>query len=212
MLTDTGLMLGVAGLLGALFVGVVADAAISWASKGDEDDCAPEDGRSPAEPGPQVLADGGDGVADSAPGDLIDWAGPEDAAAGPVWDWVDTGTPAAGDLSDWTGVDEAEALVDAGGTGTETGDFASPGPVLSLAEVTEGDDLAQIDDFDAATDQLVVVYDPELHPDPALTLEPTADGSGMTVMLDGVPLAEVPGATDLRPEQVQLKPSMPLAA
>jgi hypothetical protein len=34
----------------------------------------------------------------------------------------------------------------------------------------------------------------------------------MTVMLDGVPLAEVPGATDLRPEQVQLKPSMPLAA
>jgi hypothetical protein len=177
------MLLGFAGLVGAVLVGVVADAAISWASRAEDEDA---DGTAPdpeAEPWLPGAPEEGGGDAAAARGDLTDWADPSTAGeAGPV----------------------ARAEDDAPAAGGEQ--------VMSLSDVTEGDDPAMIDDFDAETDHLVVVYDPELHPDPALTLEPMPDGGGMTVMLDGVPLAEIPGATDLRPEQVRLKPSMPLAA
>jgi hypothetical protein len=190
-------MLGFAGLVGAIFVGVVAEATMSWAARSDDDDA--EDGG--AEP---VMAqgsagwhgvvpqDGPDQDASASDGDLLDWAD----AAGEDRPTDQHGSDLAA-FAGWAGIGGAD----------DAGEEAA-----SLADVAEGDDLDLIDDFDAATDDLVVVYDPERHPDPALTLEPMPDGSGMTVMLDGVPLAEVPGATDLRPEQVQLRPADPLAA
>jgi len=56
-------------------------------------------------------------------------------------------------------------------------------------------DVAQIADYDAALDKIIVVYDPAAHPEPVLTLEPAADGSGTTVKLDGVPVALVRGGS-----------------
>jgi len=53
--------------------------------------------------------------------------------------------------------------------------------------------VANVTDYDAALDKLVVVYDPEVHPDPILSLEVTPDGSQCTLLLDGVPLATVRG-------------------
>jgi hypothetical protein len=72
--------------------------------------------------------------------------------------------------------------------------------------------VAQIDDFDAATEQIMVVYDPVEHPDPRLSLMPSADGSGTVVLLDGVPVAEVPGVQDLPEEAILLSASPQIAA
>lgn len=180
------MILGLAGVVGVMLMGVVAEATISWASRGDDDDGVGDADDAPQE---RIAAAGSRGFPDDEQTDA--------ASRGDLMNWADPSSPYGDDLD----------LLAASAAAVE-----DDGRNLLLSEVTEGDDLARIDDFDAATDHLVVVYDPELHPDPALTLAPTRDGSGMTVMLDGVPLAEVPGATDLRPDQVQLKPSMPMAA
>ena len=89
-----------------------------------------------------------------------------------------------------------------GGTGNDTlalgaGDHASGG---------EGDDdfilhdwlneggVAHISDYDADRDQLIVMYDPAAHPDPALTLETTEDGQQSTILLNGNPVATIQGS------------------
>jgi Ca2+-binding RTX toxin-like protein len=88
-----------------------------------------------------------------------------------------------------------------GGAGNDTmvvgaGDHASGG---------EGDDdfilqdwlneggVAHISDYDADKDQLIVVYDPAAHPNPALTLEVSGDGQQTTILLDGSPVATIQG-------------------
>jgi len=83
---------------------------------------------------------------------------------------------------------------------------------FALSDWVEGDPPATIADFDTEQDELVVVYDPALHPDPRLTLEPSPDGDGVRVMLDGVVLAEVPGASDLQLEDIRLTTLTQLAA
>jgi hypothetical protein len=192
--SDAGLMLGFAGLVGAILVGLVAEATISWAAKGDDD---VEDGGD--EP---LMAKGSAGLDSGAPEDGPD----QDAAAqdGDLLDWADA---AEVDRSAERPGDDLATVARWGAAGDDVDDDGA-----LLTDVIKGGDLDLIDDFNAETDDLVVVYDPQRHPDPALTLEPTPDGSGMTVMLDGVPLAQIPGATDLRPDQVHLRPSDPLAA
>jgi Ca2+-binding RTX toxin-like protein len=89
-----------------------------------------------------------------------------------------------------------------GGDGNDTlvlgaGDHATGG---------EGDDdfvlqdwltdggVAHISDYDADRDQLIIMYDPAAHPDPALTLETSDDGGQSTILLDGSPVATVQGS------------------
>ncbi|VDC23723.1 Hemolysin, chromosomal [Pseudogemmobacter humi] len=62
--------------------------------------------------------------------------------------------------------------------------------------------FATISDYDTAEDQIVLVYDPAAHPDPAISVQPTGDGSGSLIMLDGFVLAEVNGSVD--PSEIRL--------
>lgn len=89
-----------------------------------------------------------------------------------------------------------------GGAGNDTmvigaGDHASGGEgdddFILQDWLTEGG-VAHISDYDADRDQLIVMYDPAAHPDPALTLETTEDGSQSTILLDGAPVATIQGS------------------
>ena len=67
-----------------------------------------------------------------------------------------------------------------GGEGTDT---------FTLQDFGPGAALAQITDFNPAEDDLVVIYDSTLHPDPQLSLQETAGNT--LLLLDGVPLASL---------------------
>jgi hypothetical protein len=55
--------------------------------------------------------------------------------------------------------------------------------------------VAHIMDYDPGQDQLVVVYDAEVHTDPVLTIEKNPGGTGQTILLDGAKVAVVNGAS-----------------
>ncbi|MBM3614260.1 MAG: calcium-binding protein [Alphaproteobacteria bacterium] len=60
---------------------------------------------------------------------------------------------------------------------------------FTLQDFGPGAALAQITDFNPAEDDLVVIYDSTLHPDPQLSLQETAGNK--LLLLDGVPLASL---------------------
>ncbi|MDP3197353.1 calcium-binding protein [Tabrizicola sp.] len=77
------------------------------------------------------------------------------------------------------------------------GDYATGGEgqdVFVLQEWMSESSIANIMDYDPSQDQLVVVYDAEIHPDPVLTIEQNAGGTGQTILLDGAKVAVVNGA------------------
>jgi len=76
------------------------------------------------------------------------------------------------------------------------GDYGHGGDGADLFVLTDTDSpdaLAQITDFDGAQDSLIVYYDAALHPDPVLSLQTTAGSTAVTLLLDGVPVAEING-------------------
>ncbi|MCF1707835.1 calcium-binding protein [Tabrizicola sp. J26] len=172
---------------------------------------------------------GGSGDDSLIGGDGDDWmigGRGDDALAG--GDGNDSLSGDAGtDILDGNGGDD---LLD--GHGDHAGDFLNGGEgddtlVLGDGDVATGgeghDDfhledwetqagLARIEDFDPLTDQIVVFYDPSAHPDPELSFGPTHDGTGTVVKLDGLPVAELPGVTDLDEDAVRLECDPPLAA
>ena len=68
------------------------------------------------------------------------------------------------------------------------------------------DPVTQISDYDPTQDQLVIVYDPAVHPDPILTIEPNGPGAGQTIYLDGSKVAVVNGAP-VGPADIRLMPA-----
>ncbi|MDA3888846.1 MAG: hypothetical protein PF443_08630, partial [Allgaiera sp.] len=64
---------------------------------------------------------------------------------------------------------------------------------------------AMIHDYDPAEDELVLVYDPALHPDPLLSIEPGGEDGSVYLSLDGTRLAEVANGEGLSPEDVTLR-------
>ena len=60
-----------------------------------------------------------------------------------------------------------------------------------------------IADFNPAEDQLFVVYDPALHPDPQLSV--TDDGGDALIHLDGAEVARVTGGAGLSADAVGLR-------
>ena len=60
-----------------------------------------------------------------------------------------------------------------------------------------------VTDFDSATDRLVVVYDPALHPSPAITVEDT--GVDALIRLDGIEIASISGGAGLTAQEVELR-------
>ncbi len=88
------------------------------------------------------------------------------------------------------------------------GDYGSGGEgadQFALRDFGTGGDPAQITDFDPAEDQLVVLYDAALHPDPVLTLD-QPDGTGAaTLMIDGVPVASFANGADVDLRAIALR-------
>lgn len=110
------------------------------------------------------------------------------------------------------GAPDADADFLNGGAGDDllflgAGDYGNGGEgadAFALHEIRAGDPVAQITDFDAAEDSLVVLYDPALHPQPVLTLQ-QPDGGAATLLLDGVPLVNLGPATGLDLAAIQLR-------
>ncbi len=70
----------------------------------------------------------------------------------------------------------------------------------------DGGGIATIDDYDPAEDQLVLLYDPLAHPDPAVTVEqPDTLGAAARILIDGVAVAEVFGAEHIDPADILLR-------
>ncbi|MDZ4096868.1 MAG: calcium-binding protein [Paracoccaceae bacterium] len=88
-------------------------------------------------------------------------------------------------------------------TGNEGADTFALGDWL-----TEGD-FADIQDYDAVEDEIVVVYDPTTHPDPQLTLQEDDETDDVTLLLDGLPLAVVHGGAGLDIGSIRLTTAMP---
>lgn len=90
------------------------------------------------------------------------------------------------------------------------GDYATGGDGadwFELSDLSPGDQIANIADYDAHEDSLVVVFDPMMHPDPQLSLETPADSHDVVVLLDGVPLALVQGGAGMTLDDVLLTPA-----
>lgn len=89
-----------------------------------------------------------------------------------------------------------------GGAGNDSillgaGDHATGGEgedVFLLAETGPGGELAEIADYNALQDQLVVMYDPALHSDPVLGIMTSADATQSTILLNGKAVALVRGS------------------
>lgn len=90
------------------------------------------------------------------------------------------------------------------------GDYATGGggaDLFKLSDLAAGDAVANIADYDAAADRLVVVFDPAIHPDPQLSLETPENSDDVLVLLDGVPLAMVQGGAGMTLADVLLTPA-----
>lgn len=90
------------------------------------------------------------------------------------------------------------------------GDYATGGAGadwFELADMAAGDAIANIADYDATEDALVVVFDPAMHPDPVLSLETSENSGDVIVLLDGVPLAMVQGGAGMTLDDVLMTPA-----
>ena len=160
-----------------------------------------------------AMGGGGDDWLNGGAGDdtLLGGEGNDAVMGGAGADGVEGGE---GDDTLW-GADEGdpdEAVDFLNGGGGEdvlqlgAGDYGHGGmgsDSFALHEFAPGTALVQITDFDPAEDQLVVMYDAQLHPDPQLTLQ---QGSGATILLlDGVPLASLTNGAALELGAIQLQ-------
>lgn len=170
------------------------------------------------------LAEGGEGQ------DKLQGGEGDDTLGGGAGDDTLTGATGADLLAGGAGSDEvdggdgadtlhggnADAPDDAvdflnGGAGddllmTGAGDYASGGEgsdVFAVQDIQPGDPLTQITDFDPVADQLVVLYDATVHPDPQLSIRSVAGSS--LLLLDGVPLAAMTNGAEIDLSQVQLR-------
>lgn len=71
---------------------------------------------------------------------------------------------------------------------------------------------ATITDYDAAEDDIAVLYDPQVHPDPVVTLEPADDPHDVVLTLDGHSLGLIIGGAGLDPASLHLIPTSELLA
>jgi Ca2+-binding RTX toxin-like protein len=120
-----------------------------------------------------------------AAGDSI--FGPHDEDAGDSLDGGD------GDDTLVIGADD----VATGGEGADT--FVSDS-FLEIAEIA-----GHVSDFDPGRDVIEVMFDPELTPDPIITVENFVDGSGANILFEGQLILRVSGAQGLDPAQIELR-------
>lgn len=155
---------------------------------------------------------GDDTLAGQAGEDLVDGSTGDDLLSG--GDGADELEGGAGNDTIWGGFEAADDEdVDFlnGGLGDDmlhlgAGDYANGGTGADsfvMQDFAPGAPLVQITDFDPSEDQLVVMYDAELHPDPQLSV---GNGNGATIlMLDGVPVASLTNGAALNLAEIQLR-------
>lgn len=114
---------------------------------------------------------------------------------------------------DASGADDHETDFLNGGAGDDllrigAGDYANGGEgsdLFLLQDIQTGDPLTEITDFHPAEDEIIVLYDPATHPDPAVTLSRQDGSDDATLLLDGVPVAKIAGGAGLSPDQITLQ-------
>lgn len=155
---------------------------------------------------------GQDSLSGGAGNDLVDGCEGDDLLVG--GDGADEVEGGAGNDTLWGG-SEASGDEDVdflnGGWGDDVlhlgaGDYGNGGQGadnFTLQDFGAGSPVVQITDFDPSEDQLVVMYDAALHPDPQLSV--TAGGGAIILMLDGVPVASLTNGATLDLESVQLQ-------
>lgn len=86
------------------------------------------------------------------------------------------------------------------------GDYGNGGEgadQFELHDIGPNDPTPQIVDYNPAEDHLILLYDPAQHPDPQLSTQIT--GTGTTLLLDGIGVADLQGATGLDLSTVELR-------
>lgn len=174
------------------------------------------------------LLDGGDGD-DS----LLGGEGDDTLLGGAGQDWLaggagndvlvggegsDTLDGGEGDDTIWGLDDDVDFLN--GGAGDDllvlgAGDYGTGGTgadIFALAGRHDGGAVAQITDFDAAEDELVVVYDALAHPAPLIDLSSAEGSPDATVTLDGIPIAVIANGAGLDASLLRLVPQGAFAA
>lgn len=89
--------------------------------------------------------------------------------------------------------------------GTDTGTGGDGADQFRVMDANDGETLVTITDFDAAADQIEVVYsEQDGLPAPEVTVSTVADTNDASILLDGVPVASLPGGAGLMAEDVVL--------
>ena len=166
---------------------------------------------------------GDDALAGGGGNDLLAGGSGDDALAGGYGDDTLTGGAGADTVDGGAGNDVlfgqsegvAESLVDFlnGGAGDDTlrldaGDYGHGGDGadgFELCDIGAGDPPMQICDFNPDEDHLVVLYDADMHPDPQLSVEESEDGTSATLLIDGVPLANLTNGASVDIAQITLR-------
>lgn len=65
--------------------------------------------------------------------------------------------------------------------------------------------VGQVTDFDPTQDRIEVLYNPEADPDPRITVEDFADGTGAHILFDGQVILNVTGGLGLAPAAITLR-------
>lgn len=145
-----------------------------------------------------VLGDDGDDA-------LFGGAGSDDVAGGAGHDVLSGSLgPGADDgVADILNGQDGDDVIYAG-----AGDLAagqSGADTFVLHDFHAGAPLAVISDFSATEDEIVLLYDPALHPDPLITVEEDPESGDATLMLDGVPLAMIIGGAGMDLSQIAVR-------
>jgi len=85
-------------------------------------------------------------------------------------------------------------------TGGEGADLFTTGSYIELAELG-----GSVTDFEPGRDVIEVMYDPEVTPDPVITVEDFADGTGAGILFNGQLILSVSGAQGLDPSLIDLR-------
>jgi Ca2+-binding RTX toxin-like protein len=85
-------------------------------------------------------------------------------------------------------------------TGGEGADTFIAGGYIEQVEVA-----GHVTDFNPAFDVIEVIFDPDLTPDPEITVEDFADGTGANILMDGEIILSVSGAQGLDPALIDLR-------
>ncbi len=225
-------MLGLLGLLSAMIAGIMGDSIVNQSRKADTDDDvvptdeaalpATDDGDFLTEPEvivpvEELPGEGPAEVPDAAAQILIGTDDAEVLTGGAGNDGL-LGSGGADTLlgglgnDALVGADDEDADVLAGEDGDDSltlgaGDTASGGAGadrFTLADFGPNTPPSVIADYSATDDQIVLMYDPDVHPEPVVSMAQVAGTDDMSVLLDGVQIAIVQGAANLTAADIQL--------